>query len=260
MANYHTEFKNISRIKKEGGSIVRLLSYISGVKLYDSFKMETYSHDRNDVEFFKIFMPIGVPPEFNNLQVLCNKINQSEKRYDARTGRHFICSLPNELPLEEQICIVQEFAVNHFLSNGLCVIAAIHKGANKENYQKNNPHAHLIVSTRTIDSNGFNPKKDREHNKREYANIWREGWAKEVNKAYERNDLEIRVSHESLEVQGINDREPICHLSQKDWQKEQKGERTYAGDRKRSIQEHNRKIQSDKERDNDRELEIELSR
>ena len=67
-----------------------------------------------------------------------------------------------------------------------------------------------------------------------YVEIWREGWANIQNRAYERNGLDIRVSHESLEVQGTC-REPIPHLSRIDWQKEERGERTPAGDRKREV-------------------------
>mgnify|MGYP001088103974 CR=1 FL=1 len=164
--------------------------------------------------------------------------------------------------IEEQINIVCKFTEKNFIQNDLCVIAAIHSGTNQTDPSKNNPHAHLIVSTRTVDLKGFNPKKDREHNKTEYITVWRKGWEKEVNRAYERNGLDNRVSHESLEVQGITDREPICHLSQSDWQKEQRGIRTYMGDRKRAIEKHNRELQLEREQRQEREheLEIELSR
>ena len=64
-------------------------------------------------------------------------------------------------------------------------------------------------------------------------------WANVQNEAYARCGLDIRVSHESLEVQGIN-RVPTIHLSRIDWRKEQRGERTPAGDRKRAIERENK--------------------
>ena len=52
--------------------------------------------------------------------------------------------------------------------------------------------------------------------------------------------LSVRVSHESLERQGI-DREPVNHLSRMDWQRERQGERTRSGDKRREIQRRNKR-------------------
>lgn len=197
-------------------------------------------HHRYDVLWKGIFLPVNAPPDFHDSQILCNQIEAAERRYDARTAREFIGSLPNELPLGELIQIVNSFVSRNFVDQGLGVIVAIHEGKNLEEPSKNNPHVHILVTTRTIGPEGFNPKKDREHNRRQYIDLWREQWAVEQNLAYERCGLDIRVSHESLEVQGVVDREPTIHLSCKDWKKEQSGERTIAGDRKRAIQKRNR--------------------
>lgn len=101
-------------------------------------------------------------------------------------------------------------------------------------------------------------KKNREWDKRKYINIWREEWAAVQNRAYERNRMDIRVSHESLEVQG-KDWEPTIHMSRIDWQKEKHGERTIAGDRKRAIKEHNRELNFQRQLEQTQMHEIELS-
>lgn len=132
------------------------------------------------------------------------------------------------------------FVEENFVSYGPYAIADIHRGRNRDDPSKNNPHVHIIVPTRTVGEGGFCRWKDREHDKRQHINIWRERWAQIQNHAYERNHLDIRVSHESLEVQGRRDREPTIRLSRIDYQKEQRGERTPAGDRKRAIEERNR--------------------
>lgn len=72
--------------------------------------------------------------------------------------------------------------------------------------------------------------------------------------------MDIRVSHESLEVQGIRDREPTIHLSRIDWQREMHGERTLAGDRKRAIKERNEDRIRQRQLELEREYEMELSR
>lgn len=217
-----------------------MANYISGQKLHDSYNNKTYYNRRQDVLYLRIFLPGNAPPDFNNLQHLCDKIEGAEHRYDARTAREFKCSLPNELPIYELVRIVNEFINRCFVSYGLCAIAAIHEGRNKQDPLKNNPHVHIIVPTRTVGANGFNQKKDREHDKRKYINIWREQWALVQNRAYARNKLDIQVSHETLKVQG-KQRDPLPHLSRIDWQKEQCGEHTRAGDKKRAIAARNQK-------------------
>lgn len=251
LANYHLEVSTISRGK--GRSVTGTVSYICGRKLYDKYRDQTYRNHRKDVVWQKVFLPAEVPQKYDDLQYLCDELEQAETRWDARTARQFIGSLPNELPPGELVRIVHEFIERNFISKNLCVIAAIHRGYNAESPSRNNPHVHIIVSTRTIGADGFSKKKDREHNKKLYIDIWREQWADVQNRAYERNQMDIRVSHESLAAQGKRNREPTIHLSRIDWQREQRGERTLAGDRKRKIQEQNREK-------NVRRLELELSR
>jgi len=231
------EIENISRGK--GRSITKAVNYISGEKLRDEYNSTTYYRTRQDVLYHEIFLPPEAPVEFGKLQNLCEAIDKAEKRYDARTAREFIGSLPNELPTKELIRIVKEFVATNFIDHGLCAIAAIHEGKNEKNPAWNNPHVHILVTTRTISSEGFSKKKDREQNNRKYIDIWRESWAQIQNRAYERNGYDIRVSHERLDVQGRYNHEATIHLSRIDWQKEKNGKHTIAGDKKRAIKKRN---------------------
>ena len=232
MANYHMEVQVISRGK--GRSVTKLSSYIAGKNLYDGYLNKTHYNKRQDVLYCEIFLPKNAPSNFYDLQHLCYEIDAAEKRYDARTAREFKCSLPNELPLREQIQIVDAFIEKNFTVHRLCAVAAIHEGRNAEDPSRNNPHVHIIVPTREVGPDGFVLKKNREYDKKEYVEIWRKDWALVQNRAYERNGLDIRVSHESLEVQGVK-REPVPHLSRIDFQREQRGMQTEAGARKRAI-------------------------
>ena len=237
MGNYHLEVQVISRGK--GRSVTRLATYISGEKLRDSYFEKTYYHRRQDVLNCRIFLPPHAPPDFHHLQELCDAIEAAEVRWDARTAREFKGSLPNELPLYELQQIVSAYINENFVACDLCAIAAIHAGRNPTDHTRDNPHVHIIVPTRTVSETGFSKRKDREHDKRAYIHLWREQWATVQNRAYERNGLDIRVSHESLQVQG-NDRLPTPHLSRIDWKKEQRGEHTPAGDRKRFVEAQNK--------------------
>lgn len=141
MANYHFEIKNVSRSK--GGSISRRTSYIFGEKLRDNYLNQNCYKKRSDVLFRKVFLPRAAPSEYGNLQALCNAIDKAEKRYDERTAKELIGSLPNELSVNEIVKIVTEFVSVNFTEFGLAAIAAIHDGRNDADKSRSNPHVHI---------------------------------------------------------------------------------------------------------------------
>ncbi len=114
----------------------------------------------------------------------------------------------------------------------------------------------MIIPTRTLTPNGFSSVKCRELDRKSLLLDWRKKWADVQNRAYERNGLEMRVSHDSLEVQGLYKLTPLPHFSRADYEREKRGERTLAGDRRREAQEHNRTV----EREYARSLEPTLTR
>lgn len=251
--NYHLEVSTISRHnpphKTATRSVARAFSYICGETVHDKYSGKTYRYHRTDLVGYEIYLPGYKLEGSGNLQRLCDEINKAEKRKDARTGRQFIGSLPNELPPREWTRIVEEFIEENFTAKNLCAVAAIHRGK-LSSKQLSNPHVHIIVSTRTVGPDGFNPKKDREHDKRSYIEIWRRSWADVQNRAYERYGMKVRVSHLSYEVQGI-DKEGLIHLHISDWKKEMRGQRTDAGDRRRRIEMRNQEREQYRDREND---------
>lgn len=247
MASYRFEAKIIQQSK--GHSLVGTAGYICGRTLRDSRDGSIYRYARDDVLYRHIFLPQNAPDSFNDLQHLCDKIVEAEKRRDSRTARYYIGSLPNELLPHEMSRIVREYVEKNFVADGLCAIAAIHEGHNEADSLRNNPHAHIIVSTRAVGPEGFNKTKNRECDQRKYLILLREQWALVQNRAYERAGQDIRVSHKSLAAQGIHDREPTIRLSRTDWMLEQRGEHTPAGNLNRAIRERNA------ERERSREIE-----
>lgn len=242
---YHMEVSILSRGK--GRSLGASLSYISGKKIHDRYSGKTYRHRRFDLVQCRVYLPPSAPNALRDLQCLCDELNKVEKRKDARTGRLFICSLPNELMPGEWARIVNEFIQENFVSQGLCAVAAIHRGKLPSNHPKSNPHVHIIVSTRTVGPEGFNPKKDREHNQRSYIEIWRRAWARVQNRAYERCHVKKRVSHESLRVQGV-ERKPTRHVSYVDLQRGERQRRIQAKELARELArlERNRELSREK--------------
>src|ERR1700761_9410017 len=64
------------------------------------------------------------------------------------------------------------------------------------------PHAHVMLTMRAVDENGFGPKV-REWNRTEMVMRWRERWAELANERLAELDIDARIDHRSLEAQGI---------------------------------------------------------
>ena len=167
------------------------------------------------------------------------------------------CALPIELSLNEHIKIVMEFAETTFIPQGICVYIAIHSGKRQNGI--NNPHVHILLIDRPVDRNGFCPKKNREWNDRKNISILRECWERTLNRAFERNGLDVRVSRESLEVQGIK-REATKHLGRAVTEMEHRGVFTERGEEHRKIIERNRLKELEKQMELDRKKSRELER
>lgn len=234
MAMYGFDIRPISRLR--GESVAKTASYILRANIYDSYLKKThyYAHGK-DLLYSEILVPDNAPQSFFNLGALLTAIDRAEKRYDARTGRVVRLSLPNDKEFSdtERIELARSFVKETFVSQGMCAIMAIHEGR-KEDPAKNNPHAHVLLTDRPVDPNGFCSKKDRSWNTVEQLRKWRAAWAEAQNRAFIEKGLEVRVSHESLEVQGI-DREPTRPLGRAATALERKGIRTEVGNRNREI-------------------------
>ncbi|KZX96349.1 MULTISPECIES: MobA/MobL family protein [unclassified Sulfitobacter] len=63
-----------------------------------------------------------------------------------------------------------------------------------------NHHAHILLTTREVDTEGFTTK-NRDWNKVEVLEGWREAWARDSNAALERAGIEDRVDHRTLVAQ-----------------------------------------------------------
>lgn len=235
MAIYGFDVKTISRLREE--SVSKTASYILRTNIFDEYNHEThyYSHVK-DLLYSEIFIPKNAPPEFTDIDTLLAEIDRTEKRYDARTGRVVRLSLPNDKEFSdgERIELARHFVKNAFISQGMCAIMAIHAGQNKDP-TKNNPHAHIMLTDRPVDADGFCSRKNRDWNRTEQLYRWRKLWADIQNKAFKAKGLELNVCHESLEVQGI-DREPTIPLGRAATALERKGIPTEQGNKNREIE------------------------
>lgn len=160
MAIFHLSIKIISR--SGGKSAVASVAYRAGEKLTEA---ETgYVHDytkKEGVIHTEILLPANAPPEFSNREILWNEVQKIEKQADAQMAREIEVALPVELSREEQIELVRKYVTENFVSVGMCADVAIHeKKVDGKRVLHQNPHAHIMLTTRAFKEDGtWTPKE-----------------------------------------------------------------------------------------------------
>jgi hypothetical protein len=134
-----------------------------------------------------------------------------------------------------------EFLQQHFVEKGYLCDVAYHRPHGKGDDR--NQHAHVMVPTRRLDEEGFSKRKERPEGnpiaawKEELAGL-REDWATIVNRHLEAAGRPERVSHLSLDAQGI-DRAPEPKQGAIATQIEREGRESHAGNDRRRVKAEN---------------------
>jgi len=145
------------------------------------------------------------------------------ERFNGERYKEIEFSLPNELNLDEQKKIVDEF-INQYLQD-FYYAYAIHDKIGSMSDGKRQPHVHIMFSTREIDDverrqerppelffrqhNGKNPAKGgcrkswkwNSADRKNYLMRLRRDYAQIQNDALARNGINLRVDHRTLEAQ-----------------------------------------------------------
>jgi hypothetical protein len=203
MAIYHLQAKIISRA--DGQDVVASAAYRSGDKIESERygKIHDYTH-KSGVIKSEIIAPDNAPDWIFDRAKLWNEIERIEKRKDSQLAREFEISIPRELDIGNQECLVKTFVNDSFVSLGMVADVSYHDKGD------GNPHAHILLSTRKISQNGFGGKA-REWNDKELFQTWRESWEKAANEALRIAGHDIQIDCRTLEAQGI-DRIPQIHV------------------------------------------------
>jgi len=155
-------------------------------------------------------------------------------RSKVESGEYELETLPAQMMREMLESYIQE----NFVSKGMIADYAIHKPA-KHNDERNY-HAHILLTMRRVDGDGFSPTKERAWNNRALVSRWRESWASKVNQALEERQYSAKVYHESFKKRGV-DHIPEHYEGSAVRSKERQGIRTERGDLNREIRDGNYK-------------------
>lgn len=203
MAIYHLNAQVISRAK--GRSATAAAAYRAAELIADNRTGISFNYTRKQgVTFKAIYAPHDAPEWCHRRHDLWNEVEQAEVRRDAQVAREVNVALPRELSAIQHVTLLERFVTSQFVKSGMVADIAIHSIANSAN-----PHAHILLTLRTVTSSGFG-KKCRSWNDRDVLETWREEWALHCNRALKEVGTARRIDHRSLLAQDIR-RVPTVH-------------------------------------------------
>ncbi len=199
MAIYHFSVQVIGRAA--GRSAVAAAAYRSGSRLRDD-RLDR-DHDFSNkpgVVHCEVMLPENAPEVWEDRERLWNDVEAAEMRKDAQLAREVEFALPREMTQAQGVALARDFVALEFVDQGMIADLNVHWDKGGDGQPK--PHAHVMLTMRSVDGNGFGPKV-REWNRTELVERWRERWADRVNERLAELDIDARIDHRSLEAQGI---------------------------------------------------------
>ena len=197
LAIYHLRASVISR--SQGRSATASIAYRAAERIEDRRTGLVFDYAaRGGVDHAEILAPDHAPDWVRDRSELWNRVEEAETRKNSQVAREVRVALPSELSHGERVELVRDFARSQFVARGMVADIALHAPGRAGD--ERNHHAHILLTTREVDAEGFTTK-NRDWNKVEVLEGWREGWARDTNAALERAHVAERVDHRTLVAQ-----------------------------------------------------------
>lgn len=204
MTIYHCSVKTHSRTNASTNHAVRSAAYRAGSMLVDTASGNIYNYTRKtEVVFSEIRIPTKTPTRFLKREELWNEVEKSEKRIDAQLFREIEVALPRELTRIQMIDLLRIYLDEYAVKYGMIADFSIHDDGN------GNPHAHIMLTMRNIEGDGFG-NKNRDWNDKKFLAKWRKGWETCTNKVLKQAGIDERIDSRSYADQG-KDCKPTLH-------------------------------------------------
>lgn len=199
MAIYHLHVKVIGRAA--GSSAVASAAYRAASRLREE-RLDR-PHDftaKRGVVHSEVMLPEIAPEAWSDRERLWNAVEAGEVRKDAQLAREVEFAIPREMSEAEGIALARDFVQAEFVDRGMIADLNVHWDRGEDGLLK--PHAHVMLTMRSVDETGFGPKM-RDWNRTGMLERWRERWAELANARLAERDIDARIDHRSLEDQGI---------------------------------------------------------
>lgn len=181
--------------RSQGRSATAACAYRSGARIVDEKTGQVFDYSRRggvERPQCAIFAPDHAPAWVRDRPALWNAVEAAETRKNSTVAREFEIALPADLDAKARQELVAQFATALVERHGMVVDASIHSpDADAGKGQGNrNHHAHVLCSTRRIETDGFGAKVRELDNQRSgEVEHWRESFAGMCGDALERAGL-----------------------------------------------------------------------
>ena len=198
MAIYHFRATMISRT--QGRSATAASAYRAAMRIEDRRTGLTFDYStRAGVNHTEIIAPPHAPDWAFDRSELWNRAEEAETRKNSQVAREVCVALPDELTHAQRLALVRDYAQAQFVDRGMVADIALH--APGRDGDERNHHAHILLTTREMDADGFTTK-NRYWNKVEVLEGWRQAWALDSNAALHlAGFVDERVDHRTLAAQ-----------------------------------------------------------
>ena len=262
MPRFSIQIETVSR--KKGSSAVRHAAYRAGQRIRD----ERYNRTRDftaksDIVHAEIVAPPDAPVWALDRSRLWNRVEAAERRKDSRLAQEVYVAIPREVDEEKRVEAIREFVQETFVSMGMVADFAVHAPVASDG--REDPHAHILLTTRSLGADGFGLKV-REWSHPARVLDYRRAWEKHANHALGRSGRVVMVDRRSLREQlreaersleravarrdpgaarhyarkaALLDRTPEISLGRKASHMEKRGRRTARGRKLREIRARN---------------------
>jgi hypothetical protein len=206
---FHLDVKIISR--GDGRSATAAAAYRAGVEITDDRLGQVFDYTKKKgIVSSMIFLPASAPAKYHDRSFLWNSAESIENRKNSVVAREIVVALPHEISEEARIKLVADFCKELCSEFSFAVDASIHAPhKNKGTGDNKNHHAHILMSTRALGSDGFSKTKDRDswdHVKQGPKIVvrYRARWAALVTAAYNDEGIDKVSDHRSFKERGID--------------------------------------------------------
>jgi Ti-type conjugative transfer relaxase TraA len=202
--------------RASGGNAVRSAAYNAREAIAAERTGEVFHFRHRDApEHHAVLLPDGADARFADCAVLWNAAEVAERRRDAQVAREIVLALPadRELTTEDRIELARSFAAQHFVAKGLAVQLDVHaphkdRGEGEGAFEgtggdHTNWHAHLLITTRRLEGEGFAAKKARDLDPEVRqaggravvadGEVWGELWRAHQDRYFQQHGIDLRV-------------------------------------------------------------------
>src|SRR4029078_13580405 len=95
----------------------------------------------------------NAPEAWSDREQLWNNVEVFEIRRDAQLAREVEFAVPRQLTQAQGIALARDFAQSEVVDRGMIADLNVHSDIGEDGLPK--PHAHVMLTMRTVDENGF---------------------------------------------------------------------------------------------------------